>query len=68
MGTNDITGDRLVSKIPTDEYRDNWEIIFKKPASCLDSAYEREAMKKGLVKEPVFDENKLSLEEMEGRN
>ncbi len=27
------------------------------PPSCLDSAYERRAIDRGLVKQPVFDEN-----------
>lgn len=27
---NDVTGDRLISKIPSDNYRDNWERIFGK--------------------------------------
>lgn len=26
--TNDITGDKLVSKIPTDEYRENFDRVF----------------------------------------
>lgn len=25
---NDVTGDRLISKIPSDVYRNNWEKIF----------------------------------------
>lgn len=33
------------------------------PPSCLDSAFEREAMKAGLVKNPVFKENVLSKED-----
>lgn len=32
---------------------------FKEPPSCLDSAYEREAVKKGLVDKPVFKENRM---------
>lgn len=27
---NDITGDRLVSKTPTEEFRNNYDLIFKK--------------------------------------
>ncbi|UTS52166.1 hypothetical protein [Synechococcus phage BUCT-ZZ01] len=27
-GTNDITGDTLVSKIPSTQYKDNWDTIF----------------------------------------
>lgn len=30
MSKNDITGDRLVSKTPTDAYRDNFDLVFKK--------------------------------------
>jgi len=26
---NDITGDSLVSKVATETYRDNWDLIFK---------------------------------------
>ena len=29
--TNDITGDRLVSK-PSKQYKDNYDAIFRKPA------------------------------------
>ena len=25
---NDVTGDRLITKVPSDSYRDNWERIF----------------------------------------
>lgn len=32
---------------------------FKEPPSCLDSAYERKAMEHGLVKDPVFKENRM---------
>ena len=35
------------------------DIDFDEPPSCLDSAYEREAVKKGLLKTPVFPENQL---------
>lgn len=31
--------------------------------SCLDSAFERQAIDQGLVTEPVFPENKLYLQE-----
>ena len=27
---NDITGDRLVSKVSTENFRDNYDLIFKK--------------------------------------
>jgi hypothetical protein len=27
---NDVTGDELRSKISTTQYRDNWDLIFKK--------------------------------------
>jgi len=27
---NDITGDRLVSKTPTEDFRNNYDLIFKK--------------------------------------
>ena len=29
--TNDITNDSLITKAPTDAYRDGWDSIFKKP-------------------------------------
>ena len=29
--TNNITGDSLITKAPTDAYRNNWDNIFKKP-------------------------------------
>ena len=28
--TNNITGDSLITKAPTDAYRDGWDAIFKK--------------------------------------
>lgn len=31
MSTNDITGDKLITKTNTDAYRDNFDRIFKKP-------------------------------------
>ena len=34
-------------------------MIFEKEPSCLDAAYEREAVKSGLVKQPVFPENRM---------
>jgi hypothetical protein len=58
MDKNNITGDRLVSK-PSSTYADNWDKIFKKKPSCLDSAYERKAMEEGMCSEPVFKENKV---------
>lgn len=30
MSINDITGDSIISKIPTDKYRDNYDMIFRK--------------------------------------
>ena len=30
VAKNDITGDKLKSKISTTQYRDNWDLIFKK--------------------------------------
>lgn len=30
MSKNDVTGDRLVSKVSTESYRDNFDSIFKK--------------------------------------
>ena len=60
---NDITGDPLISKTNTKAYEDNYDRIFggkKKPKApqSLDAAYERRAMEEGLVKNPVFPENK----------
>lgn len=31
MSVNEITGDRLVSAVPTDKYREGYEAIFGKP-------------------------------------
>ena len=31
MTTNDITGDKIKSKIPSKEYLDNYDVIFGKP-------------------------------------
>ena len=33
---NDITGDALVSKTPTDAYRDGWDAIFGKKKTPLE--------------------------------
>lgn len=30
---NDVTGDRLISKVPSDDYRNNWDRIFGKKQS-----------------------------------
>jgi hypothetical protein len=30
MTTNDVTGDALRTRIPSDKYRENWDAIFKK--------------------------------------
>ena len=36
MSTNDITGDSLVSKKNTDNYRDNYDLIFRQqPAKSI---------------------------------
>lgn len=34
MSTNDITGDKLVTSVTNDKYREGWDLIFgkKKPA------------------------------------
>lgn len=50
MSTNDITGDRLVSKVGNEAYREGYDKIFKKPpkkkckeeecCSCIE--YQRE--------------------------
>lgn len=37
MATNDITGDKLISKVTTDAYRDNYDLIFGKLASNSDT-------------------------------
>ncbi len=37
MSTNDVTGDRLVSKIGSKAYGDNFDLIFKKQVDELDS-------------------------------
>lgn len=56
MATNDITGDRLVSKAPTDTYRNNYDAIFsvkkcnfcgltlKDPCTSLQSDYCEKAL------------------------
>ena len=31
MSVNDVTGDRLVSAVPTEKYRSGWDAIFGKP-------------------------------------
>lgn len=58
---NDITGDFLISKVNTKEFEDNFDLIFRKKPQSLDAAYERRAMEEGLVKEPVFDENRIDI-------
>lgn len=37
MSTNDVTGDRLVSKAASKAYGDNYDMIFKKQVDELDS-------------------------------
>ena len=37
MSTNDVTGDRLVSKIGGKAYGDNFDMIFRKQVEDLDS-------------------------------
>jgi hypothetical protein len=59
MSHNEITGDKLISKPSNKTYEENWDKIFKKKPSCLDSAYERKAMEEGMCSEPVFKENKV---------
>jgi hypothetical protein len=46
------------------QFDDNFDLIFKKPldqqepkCTCIDSAYERQAMSEGLNNNPVFPEN-----------
>ena len=41
------------------KFDENWDKIFKKPPSCIDSAYERKAVIEGLNKNPVFPENQV---------
>ncbi len=62
MSFNEHTGDKLQSKVPTDEYRDNWDRIFK-PAKSLDAAYQRKAIDEGWTFEEsaLFEENKEYL-------
>lgn len=63
--SNPITGDFIKSRANTKEYENNFDAIFRKPIEqqepkclSLDSAYERKAIAEGLVKTPVFTENK----------
>ena len=37
MSTNDVTGDRLVSKVGGKSYGDNFDLIFRKQVEDLDS-------------------------------
>lgn len=34
MSTNDITGDKIITKVSTDTYRNNYDMIFKKTKPC----------------------------------
>lgn len=40
MATNDITGDALNTGAATDQYREGWDRIFKKPAKPLNESLE----------------------------
>lgn len=45
MAVNDVTGDRLVSSVPTDKYREGYDAIFGKAVPsyesiCLDTSSE----------------------------
>lgn len=39
MSTNDITGDRIISKAPSKDYRDNFDGIFKKKPLTVADRY-----------------------------
>jgi len=66
MNINPHTGARLHSKANTKEYEDNYDRIFGKKSedncSSLDAAYERKAMKEGVVTKPIFSENQLEFD------
>ena len=34
---NDITGDALISRVPSQQYKDNYDAIFRKPKEHNDS-------------------------------
>ena len=55
MSTNDITGDRLVSKVPTKEYEDNFDRIFRQ------AGYEKDIDKLHKYVEDCIKENKDEL-------
>jgi hypothetical protein len=58
MGTNDITGDRLISKLNTPEYEEGWDKIFKegkKKVTCDPTiAYAMEERAEAREKEVPF--------------
>ena len=56
---NDITGDLIKSKLNSKAFEDSFDRIFRQKPQSLDAAYERKAMKEGLVKNPVFPENQI---------
>lgn len=51
MSKNDITGDRLVSKVPSAEYRDNFDSIFSKR---IKPETTQEAYEQGVVDGRMF--------------
>jgi hypothetical protein len=53
MSVNDVTGDRLVSDIPTDKYKSGWDGIWGKLEEVIDAVAEEAG------EEPVTDEDVL---------
>lgn len=60
MSVNEHTGDKMKSKVSTEEYRNNYDLIFKKPALSVDAAYQRKAIDDGFLFDVayLFPENK----------
>jgi len=40
--TNDITGDKIITRIPSEDYRNNFDAIFNKPKEKAEKESEEE--------------------------
>ncbi len=58
MSYNEHTKQKQQTKVPSKEYRDNWDLIFRQPQS-LDAAYQRSAIDAGFTinESALFPEN-----------
>lgn len=59
MSYNEHTKKKMQTGVPTENYLNNFDVIFK-PARSLDAAYQRKAIDEGweFTQEALFEENK----------